>query len=199
MNMVTSQITLVTGGARSGKSIFAEQLASASNLEVIYIATSEIKDEEMALRVKRHREQRPACWDTIEEPLHPEKKIGRLSGSGKIILLDCLTLWVSNLLLHPDLPHRDAKFVEKETYILEKTRNLIEIFSVKKYNAILVTNEVGCSIVPGDVLSRSYRDIMGRVNQLCAQCASSVYLTVAGVPVELKKLAASMATGRKGI
>lgn len=190
--MGKSEVVLVTGGARSGKSSFAERLARESNLEVVYVATSEVKDEEMALRVKKHRAQRPRHWYTIEEPLHPEKEIEGIKGQSKIILLDCLTLWVSNLLLHPELPYAGAGFTEKETYILEKTKKLIELFFEKKYNAILVSNEVGWGVVPDNPLARAYRDIAGRVNQLCAGYASRVYLTVAGLPVELKQLSASV-------
>jgi len=198
--MKKPELILVLGGARSGKSSFAERLAKKSGLEVIYVATSEIKDEEMALRVKKHRAQRPAHWYTVEEPLHPEKEIDKISGRSRIILLDCLTLWVSNLLLHPELPCPGAGFNEKETYILEKTRALLELLCEKNTSAILVSNEVGWGIVPENPLARLYRDIAGRVNQLCADYASRVYLTVAGLPVELKNLAVNFleTTEKKG-
>lgn len=185
-------IILVLGGARSGKSYFAERMAQNSGLEVVYVATSEVRDEEMALRVKKHRDRRPAHWRTVEEPLAPEEEISKVAGPSKIILFDCITLWVSNLLLHRKLPYPGAGTDEKEKYILKKIEKLLELLRSNNTSAILVSNEVGWGIVPENYLARTYRDIIGRVNQLCARYASRVYLTVAGLPVEIKSLAVEL-------
>lgn len=186
--MESSSIYLVLGGARSGKSSFAEKIAGSSGLEVVYLATSEIRDHEMLLRVKKHREQRPKNWQTVEEPLHPEKVISEILKPSRIILLDCMTLWISNLLLHPDLPNRKAGVEEKERYILDKVKTMLALLKTSGSPAILVSNEVGYGIVPDNPLARTYRDIAGRVNQLCARYAKEVFLVIAGIPVELKSL-----------
>lgn len=182
------ELYLVLGGARSGKSAFAEEMARAAGKKVIYIATSEVLDEEMALRVKHHRERRPADWFTVEEPLSPEAKIDWVNSS-HLVLLDCLTLWVSNLLLHKGLPYPGSTADEKEAFIIQKVTSLLNVLQGKGTSAILVSNEVGWSIVPENPLARQYRDVMGRVNQLCARRAKRVFLAVAGLVVEIKSLA----------
>ncbi len=186
--MKNAEMILVLGGARSGKSSFAETLAKNSERGVVYVATSEVKDEEMALRVKKHREQRPQHWRTVEEPLHPEEKLKDILGPSEIVLMDCLTLWVSNLLLHRDLPYPQAGFEDKEEYIINKVNSWLEFLHKSNIGAVLVSNEVGWGIVPDNSLARAYRDIAGRVNRLCATRASKVFLTVAGLPVEIKSL-----------
>jgi adenosylcobinamide kinase/adenosylcobinamide-phosphate guanylyltransferase len=192
------EIILVLGGARSGKSSFAEKIALESGREVIYVATSEVKDEEMALRVKKHRERRPGHWYTLEEPLDPEVKLKDIAGPSSLIILDCLTLWVSNLLLHPEIPFAGAGSEEKEEYIAGKVNSLLTFLYRQSNGAILVSNETGWGIVPGNPLTRAYRDIAGRVNRECAERASKVYLTVAGLPVELKSLAVAPEAIMKG-
>lgn len=167
--------TLVTGGARSGKSRFAELLAGNSGLPVTYIATAQILDKEMADRVEKHRQSRPAEWDLIEEPYNIEKALLDIKDSPGIILLDCVTIWLSNLLL--------ADSPEILTQVQKVAQTAVQI----NHKVIFVTNEVGQGIVPDNPLSREYRDLAGRANQILAEAATAVYYVVAGYPLEIKQ------------
>ncbi|MCF8012360.1 MAG: bifunctional adenosylcobinamide kinase/adenosylcobinamide-phosphate guanylyltransferase [Clostridiales bacterium] len=186
--MLKDKIILVMGGARSGKSSYAERIARESGMKVIYVATSQVLDKEMELRVKKHRERRPTNWQTLEEPLCPRDKLEHYIDSSTLVLVDCLTLWVSNLLLHEALPFRNAGFEEKKEYILNEVHDLLYFFRNNNISAILVSNETGTGLVPGDAISRTYRDVVGKVNQLCAEFADYVYVTFAGIPVDIKRL-----------
>lgn len=166
---------LVTGGARSGKSRFAELLAGCSGLPVTYIATAQILDKEMADRVEKHRQSRPAEWDLIEEPFNIEKALLDLKDNQGIILLDCVTIWLSNLLL--------ADSPEILTQVRKVAQTAVEIGP----KVIFVTNEVGQGIVPDNPLSRRYRDLAGWANQILAEAATAVYYVVAGYPLEIKQ------------
>jgi len=199
-----SQFTLVTGGARSGKSHFAERLAAHAKRPVIYIATAQIWDEEMALRVKKHQQQRPSTWRLIEEPRNIRDVLIQLKDEDVIILLDCVTLWLTNLLLagqtHPATPScpngeefplnpqndHDLFNNELEPQILDIVKDVAQLAREIKPHVIFVTNEVGQGIVPENPLSRAYRDLSGRSNQILAQSADDVYLVVAGFPMEIK-------------
>lgn len=169
---LTSQLIFVTGGARSGKSSFAEQLAKNQNSEVTYLATAQAFDEEMTDRIIRHQNDRPAKWKTIEEPLNIPQIVKQIQTP--IILLDCLSLWVSNMIL--------ADLEDKQ--ILAMTDELLDTLQHKQ--AILVTNEVGLSIVPENALARRYRDILGWVNQKCAASSHEAWMLVSGLPIQLK-------------
>lgn len=167
-------ISLVIGGARSGKSRFGEHLALSLNENPLYIATAEIHDEEMQDRIDLHRQDRDERWTTLEEPINIAPIITSHSTSDKTILLDCLTLWLSNLM-------GQDRDIEKETATLCQT--------LEKYqgNIILVANEVGQGIVPDNALARQFRDHAGRLNQSIAQVADNVIYMVAGLPMIAKK------------
>lgn len=174
---MSHEIIFVTGGARSGKSTFAYNLANSMNSPRAYIATAEPLDEEMIDRIKRHRKERGAGWDTIEEPVDLAGVFNRINRKYIVILLDCVTLWISNLL---HLYENDEKKVMDD---IEKLINgCIEMDSC----LIVVSNEVGMGIVPENRMARLFRDISGKTNQMLANIASSVYLTISGLPVKIK-------------
>jgi len=173
--MKNSKIILVLGGARSGKSDFACKLAASISSRVIYIATAQAKDDEMYRRISKHKIKRSKNWRTIEEPLNPASIIQRLP-KARVILLDCLTLLVSNLLL-ADKSHQD---------IYKQARTLIKTARFKKDILIVVSNEVGMGIVPDNALARDFRDAAGKVNQLVAKATDEVYLMLSGIPLRIK-------------
>lgn len=181
------KLIFITGAARSGKSYWAEKLAANAGALVSYIATCIPGDEEMLDRVARHQARRPAEWQTIEEANYPVGVIKDLDELGRVILLDCLTLLLSNRLLAPGEEN-------SEESILNEVRELAQVGHDIMAQVIIVSNEVGWGIVPGDPLSRMYRDIVGRANQIMAEYADEAYICIAGIPVELKSLAA--ATGK---
>jgi adenosylcobinamide kinase/adenosylcobinamide-phosphate guanylyltransferase len=174
-----ARILLVLGGARSGKSAFAVDLARGYK-RVTYLATARMLDEEMAERVKRHRRLRPTSWQTIESPVQADKEILKLEGSTDLVLLDCLTLYVTNLLL--DEQEQEAK----ESYILEEVERLCRISREASFDVIMVSNEVGLGIIPAEPLGRQFMDIAGLVNQHVAREAEAVYFLVAGIAKRMK-------------
>ena len=176
------KLVFITGAARSGKSSFAERMAAETGSPVIYIATCVPGDEEMLERVARHQARRPANWRTVEEPLDPASVIRVNDGPGKVFLLDCITLLVLNLILDP-------KSGIAEDELLEKITELSQVSYNSAADVIMVSNEVGWGIVPGDPLSRMYRDVIGRANQALAAQADEAWFTVSGIPLELKSLA----------
>ncbi|MBI5900885.1 MAG: bifunctional adenosylcobinamide kinase/adenosylcobinamide-phosphate guanylyltransferase [Rhodocyclales bacterium] len=165
-------IELVIGGARSGKSHLAERRAAESGLAVAYVATATVGDDEMAQRIAHHRERRPAHWRTIEEPLHLAEALRREAATGRVLLVDCLTLWLSNLLLGPGLEPERGRF--------------LDALGALPGRVILVSNEVGWGIVPANELARRFADEQGRLNQAVAAACQRVTLVVAGLPLELK-------------
>ena len=165
------KLTLVLGGARSGKSRHAEGLITASPPPWTYVATAEAGDEEMAARIKSHRERRGAQWRTIEAPRELAKALSAC-GDGPV-LVDCLTLWLSNLML-------------AEANIEEETARLEETLAAANGPLVLVANEVGSGIVPSYPLGRRFRDVQGILNQRMAARAERVILMVAGLPLALK-------------
>jgi len=178
-------ITLVSGGARSGKSSFAEKYAwSKKRDDVIYLATSVIIDKEMEERVRRHRVDRPKSWETVEEAYQLSEVFSQLEDNS-FVLIDCITVYISNLILEYD---KEKNLDEAESEILLEIKKIINIARDKNIDLLIVTNELGQGLVPEYKLGRVYRDIVGRVNQLIASNANEVYLTVAGLPVELKEL-----------
>lgn len=168
-------MTLLTGGARAGKSTVATLLASESGLPVVFIATAEALDDEMADRIVRHRAQRPPGWTTIEEPLDIA---GALAGTDadSAVVADCLTLWVSNLLL----AGRDESDIEK------LAESVADLAAQRPGPTIVVTNEVGSGVHPSSDLGRRYRDILGRVNTIWAEHATDAMLVVAGRTLALE-------------
>ena len=176
---VEKQLILVLGGARSGKSACAEGLARQGE-RTLFVATAEALDDDMRQRILKHRKQRPAAWDTLEEPLDPVAAIPSALSGHDTLLLDCLTVWISNLLLAQE----DEDHVETE--ILARVGALLDLYGQTNARWILVSNEVGLGVVPASSLGRRYRDLLGRVNRLVASRADKVYLMVAGLALELK-------------
>ncbi|GFZ82229.1 adenosylcobinamide kinase/adenosylcobinamide phosphate guanyltransferase [Paenibacillus marchantiophytorum] len=181
---------LVTGGARSGKSSFAEKLAMHDSKQGIYIATSYIYDEEMRERVDLHKQQRLDSgypWDTREEPYDLQELLQQLHTSGAsgeaAVLVDCLTLWLTNWLLRYESESNAAALA------MARIDDLAEAVASYRGPLILVTNEVGDGIVPEYPLGRSFRDLAGRMNQRLAQVCDEVFLVTAGIPIEIKSSA----------
>lgn len=175
--LMETPLILVTGGTRSGKSSFAQTLAGAVKGRKAFIATAEPLDQEMKQRITRHRKKRPAGWDTIEEPLHLAKTLKRCGESYDVVLIDCLTLWISNLLVNKSM---------NEKAILKKISTLIASCKEIPSRVVMVTNELGMGIVPANRLSRRYRDLVGKANQQIAAEADEVYFLVSGIPMKLK-------------
>lgn len=177
-------LTLVLGGARSGKSAFAEKIArKRGGSQVIYLATAEARDQEMADRIKKHRESRPATWQTVEEPYNLRNTFLSFSPE-QVILLDCLTLFVSNCLLSEDNQNYDVL----EEKIKQELKAVIKITRDRGLELIAVSNIVGTGLVPATETGRVFRDLAGRANQLVASKADEVYLCIAGLPVEIKEI-----------
>ncbi|MEO8670073.1 MAG: bifunctional adenosylcobinamide kinase/adenosylcobinamide-phosphate guanylyltransferase [Tahibacter sp.] len=172
--------SLILGGARSGKSAFAERLALTSTREVVYIATAQAGDAEMRARIAQHRAARPVGWASIEEPLRLASVLAREARVDRCLLVDCLTLWLSNLLCaeHPDS--------NTETEFARERAALFTVLPQLPGHVVLVSNEVGTGIVPLGALSRRYVDEAGRLHQqLAAHCGRVVFL-IAGIPQVLK-------------
>ena len=172
---MTNDIILITGGARSGKSQYAEQRAREIGGRSVYVATAEPNDEEMARRIAEHRKRRGNQWRTIEEPLELTQVLLAKRGRTDCALVDCLTLWISNLLLRHD-----------DKYASEKVDELIEKLPDLDFHLVLVSNEVGWGVVPDNPLARKFRDLAGWTNQRIAQAANEVILMVAGLPMTAK-------------
>jgi len=186
---MSGKIIVVTGGARSGKSLFAEQYAIAQGGHTAYIATAQIYDKEMESRVARHRARRADHWQTFEAPYDAHQAIELAAKEAKIILFDCLTLYTSNLLLAPTTAEQPE---EKFQYIMAQIDKLLSSARASQAIVLFVTNEVGMGIVPDNALARQYRDIAGSVNQKVAANADEVYLVISGLAVEIKKMAVSV-------
>jgi len=167
---------LVLGGARSGKSAYAENRAQAYVGDKIYIATAEVTDAEMAERISHHQERRGDGWRTIEAPLDLPEALQRLSTPDCVILLDCVTVWINNLMFH-------------DRAIEPAVEDFCAALGSAKGHVVVVSNEVGFGIVPENVLARRFRDYAGRANQAIAAAADEVVLVVAGLPLTMKRSA----------
>lgn len=175
-------MTLVLGGARSGKSRFAEGLARRSGQPVVYLATGTPGDAEMADRIARHRAARPPEWTTVEEPLDPARGYAALTGPG-VLLVDCIGFLVTNhLLRHPGS-------IDQAEAALGQALDRLADGAAGARAAVVVSNEVGMGVVPEYPLGRQFRDALGRANQRLAAAARRVFVTWAGIPVEIKALA----------
>ncbi|WP_301834381.1 bifunctional adenosylcobinamide kinase/adenosylcobinamide-phosphate guanylyltransferase [uncultured Veillonella sp.] len=182
-----STIILCSGGARSGKSEFAEQLALSLKGRKAYVATGQAFDDEMKDRIKKHQLRRGKEWITFEIPLHLHENWEHIKNVSDVILIDCLTMFTSNhVFAHGDInTQEDANRIE--TIILKELRLLLqEINNSNDKTVIFVTNEIGLGIVPENKLARYFRDITGRVNREVASAANKMYLTISGVTIELK-------------
>ena len=182
-----STIILCSGGARSGKSEFAEQLALSLKGRKAYVATGQALDDEMKDRIKKHQLRRGKEWITFEIPLHLHKNWEQIKNVSDVILIDCLTMFTSNhVFAHGDInTQEDSNRIE--SIILEELRLLLQdINNSNDKTVIFVTNEIGLGIVPENKLARYFRDITGRVNREVASAANKMYLTISGVTIELK-------------
>jgi adenosyl cobinamide kinase/adenosyl cobinamide phosphate guanylyltransferase len=168
-------LTFVTGGARSGKSGYALRLAAAAAAPVAMIATAEARDDEMRERIDAHRRERPASWRTLEEPLDLAGALRGLAAN-EFAVVDCLSLWVSNLLEHEDAEAIEALAAETAALAAGHTGG-----------CVAVSNEVGMGIVPDNALARSYRDVLGRVNAIWAEAADEALLAVSGRVLRLER------------
>ncbi len=181
------KLTLILGGARSGKSFYAEQLAAAQGDDVLYVATAQAFDEEMTARIIAHRAQRPASWRTLEAPQNVGDAITQhladRSPAPRVILLDCLTLLANNAILA--LPDPITQ-VDADAALMDETDALLATYYAGDSAWIIVSNEVGLGIVPAYPLGRVYRDALGRVNQRLAAVADEVLFMVSGLPMVVK-------------
>jgi adenosylcobinamide kinase/adenosylcobinamide-phosphate guanylyltransferase len=183
------RLTLILGGARGGKSTYAQSLAMERSQHVTYIATAQAMDEEMRTRIAIHQQERPGGWRTIEASKDIAKNLTNETLQQGVILLDCLTMLVSNILLEAggseDTPDEINAVAAVETEI----NSLMDAIHTSKAEWIIVSNEVGMGLVPPYPLGRLYRDLLGKTNQQIAKIADDVYLLVAGIPVPLHQFA----------
>jgi adenosylcobinamide kinase / adenosylcobinamide-phosphate guanylyltransferase len=179
---------LITGGARSGKSRFAEQVAEKRGGEVLYIATSVVTDAEMAERIRYHQQQRPAHWHTFESYRDLGSVVRAHQAQFPTIIIECITTLITNLLfdIAGETPPEEMDFDAIEQHIFAQVAQLMEAAQHPESEVIIVTNEVGMGIVPDNLLARRFRDIAGRVNQQLAAAADDVYLIVSGIPLPVK-------------
>jgi adenosylcobinamide kinase / adenosylcobinamide-phosphate guanylyltransferase len=177
--MISRDLTFIVGGARSGKSAYAERLARESGLGVTYIATARVADGEFAQRVEHHRARRPAHWALIEAPLDLAGALDTTAAPGHCVLIDCLTLWLANLLCPPDSEHPRDDWAER-----------IDTFARACEHAqgtvLVVSNEIGMGVVPMGAATRLFVDELGRLNQRIAALADRATLVAAGLPLVLK-------------
>lgn len=167
--------SLILGGARSGKSALAERIATETGREVVYIATAQGGDDEMRVRIAHHRSQRPSHWRCVEEPVALAAALRDYADDGRCVLVDCLTLWLTNLLADPD----DARFEHERVALLDVLPDL-------RGDIVLVSNEVGLGVVPMGALTRRFVDEAGRLHQALARRCDRVLFVAAGLPLALK-------------
>lgn len=179
---------LILGGARSGKSRFAQKLAAELGKRVLYVATGEAHDEEMRQRIDEHRRNRPPNWRTLEVPVNVGRRILEEIGNAQVVVLECLTLLISNVIgestAESDPEAVDVPLLEERLDL--ELRELMGAVNTARAYSIVVSNEVGLGLVPANRLGRLYRDLLGKANQTFAERADEVYLMVAGLPLQLK-------------
>lgn len=189
------KLTLILGGARSGKSTFAERRAKELGGDgVLYVATSETKDEEMVQRVEKHRADRPSSWGTVEASRNVAQALRAERSGAKVVLLDCMTFLVANHLMDAaapeedpfDDPSADPFDAQIEADVVAEVEALVAYVQETDVEMLVVSNEVGLGVVPPYELGRAYRDILGRSNQILAHHADEVQLLVAGIPMRVK-------------
>ena len=173
---------LILGGARSGKSHLAQELAAKGGKRVLFVATGEPLDEEMSARIEAHQKSRPRTWRTLEAPTDVARALRKGMGDAEVVIVDCLTLLVSNLMGEDSV---DAELLEKK--VTAELEALIKFAKGTKAHLIIVSNEVGLGLVPTSPSGRVYRDVLGTANQMLARHADEVYFMVAGIAILLKK------------
>lgn len=175
---------LLTGGARSGKSSKAQELAAKTGGAVLFVATATAGDDEMQQRIEMHRKSRPKDWKTLEVTSNLASEITKNIGSEKTVIVDCITLLVNNIF---EQCGATPNPVAVEKAVTAELNELIKCMKKSRANFIIVTNEVGLGIVPGDRVSRFYRDLLGKANQILAASVDEVYFMVAGIAISVKK------------
>ena len=177
------KLTLITGGARSGKSRLAQETAKKVGGPVLFVATAEAGDEEMKRRIEAHRRNRPTGWTTLEVMTDIGREISANTGRAQTVIIDCITLLVNNVFQQ----HEGADPATLEKEVEAEINGLIKCMERSSARFIIVTNEVGLGIVPADEISRLYRDLLGKANQMLAERADEVIMMVAGVPMTVKR------------
>ena len=186
---MAGKCSLIIGGARSGKSSFAQDMAMGLSDKVLFVATAEPLNEEMEVRISKHREERPQGWNTVEAPVGLASQIESNMANNEVVIVDCLTLLTSNVILgqkrgFSGLDEIDEQTAEKQ--ITAEIDAFIEIMKNSEATFLVVSNEVGLGLVPDNDLGRIYRDLLGRVNQMVARYADVVYLLMAGIAIKIK-------------
>ncbi len=180
---------LITGGARSGKSHYAQEMAAKSGKPVLFVATAQAGDDEMRRRIEIHQKSRPASWQTLEAPARVGDRINDAIGSGQLVLLDDITLLISNAI--GELLSADGTDIDEpkaEAAVNKEIDGLIKCLRSVKADFLIVTNEVGLGIVPDNKLSRVYRDLLGKANQVLAHEADEVIFMISGIPLKVKPI-----------
>ncbi len=178
---MAKQIILLLGGARSGKSYYAQQLAVELGDRVLFVATGEALDEEMEAKIAEHKKNRPETWRTLEVTTSVGKKIEQQIGNADVVIIDCITLLISNHL------RNESDKAAPEKRVKSEIAGLVDTMDGLDASFIIVSNEVGMGLVPDNKLGRIYRDLLGQANQLLAAHATEVYLMLACLPVQVKK------------
>lgn len=184
-----SKITLVTGGARSGKSSFAENICEVKSKKISYIATAIPFDDGMKDRIKKHKQQRSKNWNTFEIKMDIYKELDKIINVSDVVLLDCITVLVNNIIFYENLDFESITYEEidiLESKVKNEFENMIKIIKKSEIDFVFVTNEIGLGIVPENKLSRIYRDIVGRINQYIAKNSDEVYFVISGISNKIK-------------
>jgi len=171
-------MTLILGGVRSGKSRFAIEHGSKSGFSKVYIATAQALDAEMAIRIQKHRQDRPADWRTVEEPYSLSEVLESVEGTADVAVIDCLTLWLSNLLSVGN---------QEDKRVLDHIEQLIGVIEMVNLSVIAVSNEVGLGVIPSDSISRRFVDFSGFLHQRMANISQEVFWMTAGIPIPIKR------------
>ncbi len=185
---MSKKCVFISGGARSGKSQFAQELAGSISDKVLFVATAEALDVDMKVRIANHQNQRPKSWQTLEASTNIADKIREHIGDAEVVLIDCLTLLVSNILLGEErgFSEKEIDAGEAENRVLMEIRAVISFMQESPATFIIVSNEVGLGIVPENRFARIYRDLLGRANQLVACHADEFFFMMSGIPMKVK-------------